>query len=177
MLSLNDLQYYYVFQWRAGFNVKHKTAQELKHILSDRLYIELEQEDILEVIRMIGCAFLPTLNEMSPTARKDSEREQLRDTSLQCLESTIPERTVVFASPLITMESLKNMNKELLAVGTYPRGDRIIILSTVYDVDELKRLNTIGRALTQGELTMMLNATTWNMNERDVGDNSFEVFT
>ena len=69
------------------------------------------------------------------------------------------------------------MNKEMLAVGTHPRSDRIIILSTVHNVNELKRLNTIGRPLTQGEVTMMLNATVWNMNERDVGDNSFEVIT
>lgn len=114
MLTIDELQNYYVFKWKSEYNVKYKTAQELKRILAERTYLELEEEDILEVIRMISYAYIPILTEASPDkpiAKRDSDREQQRDTSIRSIDSTVPERTVVFASPLMSMETLKNMNK------------------------------------------------------------------
>lgn len=68
------------------------------------------------------------------------------------------------------------LNKQILAVVTNPQTPYLLILSIIYEPDELKRLNTIGRELTQGETNMMMSNGVWNMNERDVGDNSFEIF-
>jgi hypothetical protein len=79
----------------------------------------------------------------------------------------------VFAASFVNMETLKNFNKSMIAVATKSCSSSIIILSTIYDTDDLKRLNTIGRHLTQGETNMMVSNTVWNMDERDVGDNSF----
>lgn len=103
--------------------------------------MELEEEDLVEIIRTLTLAFLPSFaGEISPrgtkhSLKKDSEREQIKDISIRNIDFMVPGKTVVFASPLVTMETLNNMNKEMLAVAINHHSNLIIVLSTIYHLD------------------------------------------
>jgi hypothetical protein len=61
MLTIEDLRVYYIFEWKPEYIIKYKPAQEIKNMIATHSYHELEEEDIMEVLRMISYSLVPVL--------------------------------------------------------------------------------------------------------------------
>ena len=67
------------------------------------------------------------------------------------------------------------MSKETIALAS--ASDCVMVVNTLYSQDELRKLNTHGRELTKGEVNLILSSVTLSLENKDLGDNSFQTLT